>query len=224
MTRSMTFRGGVRLRGALATAVLCLAATGPRLLAAEPVPGPTPTTIVVHVFDATGLAGRDLEEASRVASEILRAGGVEVRWVACHGAAGRDDRCRQPLRTNESVLRLIPSTSDMTSEPASLGVTVLDTAGRRAVLSTVYAERVRLVAQRAQVDEAQLVGRAMAHELGHLLLGTAGHGSAGLMRGFWPDEMLRSQSPRDWRLLPSEMDAIRRGRTAGPEFDVAGGS
>jgi hypothetical protein len=113
----------------------------------------------------------------------------------------------------------------MTREPAALGFTLLDVGGRRAVLSTVFMDRVADVARRARVDEPQLTGRAMAHELGHLLLGTSGHAPAGLMRAFWSDDTLRSRTDTDWRLLPAEVDAIRAGqRPAAEAFDAIGGS
>ena len=80
------------------------------------------------------------------------------------------------------------------------------------------------VARRARVDTSLLTGRAMAHELGHLLLGTSGHAAAGLMRAFWSDETLRSWSSADWELLPSEVEAIRHSRSQAPAADITGGS
>jgi hypothetical protein len=228
MTRSIV--GGVRLDGALVLATLCLygvapdAAATPASAARVPV---LPVTLVVRVYDGVGLASRDLNEATRVASDILRAGGVDVRWKDCPRTAAGPDRsdCRRPLASNEAVLRLIPAATSMTREPAALGFTLLDAGGRRAVLSTVFMDRVADVARRARVDEPQLTGRAMAHELGHLLLGTSGHAPAGLMRAFWSDETLRSRTDTDWRLLPAEVDAIRAGqRPPADAFDAVGGS
>jgi hypothetical protein len=228
MTRSIA--GGVRLDGALVLATVCLYAVSPA--AASPAPPAdripaSPVTLVVRVYDGVGLATRDLNEATRVASDILRAGRVDVRWKSCPRTAAGPDRsdCRRPLASNEAVLRLIPAATSMTREPASLGFTLLDAGGRRAVLSTVFMDRVADVARRARVDEPQLTGRAMAHELGHLLLGTSGHAPAGLMRAFWSDDTLRSRTDTDWQLLPAEVEAIRAGQQPSAEtFDAVGGS
>jgi len=228
MTRSIV--GGVCLDGALVLATLCLYGVAPAAAAAPALAGripASPVTLVVRVYDGVGLASRDLNEATRVASDILRAGGVDVRWKNCPRTAAGPDRsdCRRPLASNEAVLRLIPAATSMTREPAALGFTLLDVGGRRAVLSTVFMDRVADVARRARVDEPQLTGRAMAHELGHLLLGTSGHAPAGLMRAFWSDDTLRSRTDTDWRLLPAEVDAIRAGqRPAAEAFDAIGGS
>jgi len=64
----------------------------------------------------------------------------------------------------------------------------------------------------------------MAHELGHLLLGTSSHAQAGLMRAFWSDQTLRSWSRADWELMPSEVEAIRAGRSQPQDADVTGGN
>jgi hypothetical protein len=228
MTRSIV--GGVRLAVALVLATLFTYGAA-RASAATPAPanpGHAPAmTLVVRVYDGAGLASRDLNEAARVATGILRAGGVDVRWKVCPRTAAEADSsgCRGSLASNEVVLRLIPAANAMAREPAALGFTLLDTRGRRSVLSTVFMDRVADVARRARVDEPQLTGRAIAHELGHLLLGRSGHASAGLMREFWSDSALRSRTDADWRLLPAEVDAIRAGqRPSEPGFDAIGGS
>jgi len=228
MTRSIA--RGVRLDGALVLATLLLYGVAPAATAAS-APGNHDQTaavrLVVRVYDGAGLASRDLNEAARVASGILSAAGVDVRWKACPRTAAGSDRtgCRGALASNEVVLRLIPAANAMTREPAALGSTLLDTGGRRAVLSTVFMDRVADVARRARVAEPQLTGRAMAHELGHLLLNTSGHAAAGLMRAFWSDAALRSRTDADWQLLPAEVDAIHSGqRPEAPVFDVIGGS
>jgi len=228
MTRSIL--GGVRLDAALVLATLFVYCVAPAS-AAAPAPsnqGHSPAmTLVVRVYDGSGLASRDLNEAARVATGILSAGGVDVRWKVCSRTAAEADGsgCRGTLAANEVVLRLISAADAMTREPAALGFTLLDTGGRRSILSTVFMDRVADIAHRARVDEPQLTGRAIAHELGHLLLGTSGHSPAGLMRDFWSDAALRSRTDADWRLLPAEVDAIRAGhRAAESGFDSIGGS
>jgi len=226
MTRSIRFRGGVRLDEALVLAVLCTLLGAAQSMAAEPSLAPPRTTLVVRVYDGADLPARDVREATRVATGILAAGGVDVLWKDCPRTATSPDAnaCRQPLARNEAVLRLIPAATSMTAESASLGFTLLDSAGRRPVLSTIFMDRVADVARRARVDRWLLTGRAMAHELGHLLLGTSSHAQAGLMRAFWSDQTLRSWSRADWELMPSEVEAIRAGRSQPQDADVTGGN
>ena len=53
------------------------------------------------------------------------------------------------------------------------------------VLATIYFDRVMWLAHEAGTDSRVLLGRAIAHELGHLLLATTTHGPVGLMRAHW---------------------------------------
>ncbi len=145
MTRSITWLRGVRLDGACVLALLCSLAMLPEARAAEPVLTAPRTTLVVRVYDGAGLAPRDVREAARVASALLAASSVEVRWRMCPEASPLGgDACRQPLAANEAVLRLVSAREQMPADTASLGSTLLDRAGRQPVMSTVFIDRVLL--------------------------------------------------------------------------------
>jgi len=60
------------------------------------------------------------------------------------------------------------------------------------------------------VDAGELLGRVIAHEIAHLLLGTSDHGPHGLMRGEWRASELARERPSDWRLAHAEGFQIRR--------------
>ena len=66
-------------------------------------------------------------------------------------------------------------------------------------------------------DVATLLGRAIAHELGHLLLGTPQHGRFGVMRAIWSSQMVRNSRPAEWRfsVARGETDARCRQRPCG---------
>ena len=53
---------------------------------------------------------------------------------------------------------------------------------RTGVLATIFVDSVELIASLSEIDATLLLGRAIAHELGHLLLGTNAHSVRGLMR------------------------------------------
>ena len=55
----------------------------------------------------------------------------------------------------------------------------------------------------------ELLGRAIAHEIGHLLLDTNQHASTGLMRATWSRSELRRDKPADWHFLGDEADTMR---------------
>ena len=62
---------------------------------------------------------------------------------------------------------------------------------------------------RVGVELGTLLGRVMAHEVGHLLLGNGYHGEAGLMLAEWPDALLTRRA-EGWRF--SMLEAARMHR------------
>ena len=69
---------------------------------------------------------------------------------------------------------------------ASLGVTKRASEGGGRVY--VFYDRVDRSASEHRVDVAQLLGAALAHEIGHLLLPYGTHGPSGLMQAAWDDQ------------------------------------
>jgi hypothetical protein len=77
-------------------------------------------------------------------------------------------------------------------------------------LATVYFDRVIDLVRRLDIDHPTLLGRTIAHEIGHLLLATNSHAKSGLMRELWSPEELVASKSGDWSLRPLEAAAIRR--------------
>jgi hypothetical protein len=70
------------------------------------------------------------------------------------------------------------------------------------------------VAASAGVDAPRLLGRAIAHELGHLLLGRTQHSESGIMRAAWSRQELQRNEVVDWRFSEPDATQIRaRART-----------
>jgi hypothetical protein len=59
-------------------------------------------------------------------------------------------------------------------------------------------------ARRRDILVSRMLGRALAHELGHYLLESKGHASYGLMRSTWPLEVLIGDDRASFGLAPSE--------------------
>jgi hypothetical protein len=191
--------------GVLVLAVGILGAAGVSLHAAG-------TSIVVRTYTEAASAG-DIRTARRTASAILERAGIQVVWLECDPPADPTDAdaCTQPLRWNELVVRIVSAgTVDGRTGVDTLGCAVVDVEAGVGSLATVYADRVRVMARRADVDDAELLGRAMAHEVGHLLLGTNGHAAHGVMRASWSGVDLRGHRVL-WFFNGKEGEAMRRG-------------
>jgi hypothetical protein len=196
-------------------AVGLLAAGALPLHAAVTVPAAGPeASIVVRTYTPRDSA-RDIVTARRTAGDILERAGIRVRWIECglpEGAAATvPGDCEQPLRRNELVVRIVPA-GPVGGRPhvGSLGFAFVDgTDG--GWLATVYADRVGTMARAAGVDPAGLLGRAIAHEIGHLLLGTNQHAPHGLMRASWSGADLRRNRGTQWLFGGKEGEVMRRG-------------
>jgi hypothetical protein len=89
-----------------------------------------------------------------------------------------------------------------------LGQALIDSRTHTGVLATVFIDRTGRLAHDLGIDRRTLLGRAIAHELAHLLLGTSTHG-AGLMRETWSHSELQGTRRSDWHLDPLDVAAIR---------------
>jgi hypothetical protein len=205
-----------QLWGVLVAAVGILGAAGLSSRAAEAshTREPDRTSIIVRTYTQPASAGA-IPAARRTASAILERAGIQVVWFECAlpGDVTPADACTKPPRWNELLVRIIPAGA-LDYRPLdvdTLGFAVIDRKAGTGSLATVYADRVSMLAQGADVDEAELLGRTMAHEVGHLLLGTNRHTARGLMRGSWSSADLRWTNPAQWLFGSNESEAMRSG-------------
>lgn len=171
-------------------------------VAAEP-----PVTLVVRLYNTAGIPPDELAAARGTADSILRTTGLDVRFQQCGSAT---DSCGQPLARSEVVVRVIDAPPfNATLDPDAFGLTYIVKSTNRGWLATVFADRVGGAAARVGVEPGTLLGRVMAHEIGHLLLGVDYHGSAGVMRAAWTDGALH-RGAAAWRFSMNEAERIKR--------------
>jgi hypothetical protein len=170
------------------------------------------TAVSVRVYDASGLDERLRQAALDVAGTTLAPTSVEVTWRVCSLSNTHASYCDSALAPGELAIRIvrIPAVADR-SGGVRLGDAFIDTHARRGVLATIYLDRVLRLAEQTGADRVALLGHAIAHELGHLLMASNVHGPIGLMRGFWSLEEVRNDKPTDWTIAPRDASAIRRG-------------
>jgi len=165
----------------------------------------SPVTLTVRLYNTSGVPADQLAAASGVADAILRDAGLQVRFRECARAT---DPCAETLNRSEVVVRIIDAPPfNATLRPEAYGVTYIVKETNRGWLATVFSDRVDAAATRVGVDAGTLLGRVMAHEVGHLLLGVDYHGAAGVMRAEWPDDVL-NRGREDWRFSMLEAERI----------------
>ena len=95
-----------------------------------------------------------------------------------------------------------------------MGSSLIDHTSGTGTLTTVDPESVMRIAHDAGTDYPTLLGRSIAHEIGHLLLGRPQHSRSGLMRAMWSQEEIRGIRPAGWRFSSAEAAQMRQGLAA----------
>jgi hypothetical protein len=192
-----------------AVAVAALAVTVPATLSAESSLS-LPVPVVIRVVDNFGLSAPDVLTAKTEAQTILQRVGLDVSWVDCsRSAEAAVIDCQRPVGHGELIVRLVPSRAKPGDGSVVMGYSIVDPAARHACFATVSVDLVESVAGAAGVDARSLLGRAIAHEVGHLLLNTSRHSSAGLMRALWTRVELQRNSSADWQFAKKEAQIMR---------------
>jgi hypothetical protein len=177
--------------------------------------------VTVRLFDTYGVRTSDLHRATAVTSATLERAGVQPVWVNCV-ALPRPPRCAASLEPGELIVRFRPSPQESTWALV-LGNAMVDPDVHQGTVATVYPDRVEALSQASQTSAARLLGRTMAHEIGHLLLGHSNHSKHGIMRARWTAVELRFDTRGDWVFSDGEAAAMRQqaAQRGGPGADEA---
>ena len=214
----MTLTGLARLAAALSLAgVICLPAGVRGAVIID--------SILVRVYDNAGVQTSDLNDALKQSYEILRRAEVTVDWVQCPARriAPVPAICDTPPGRSEMVVRLVQG-AEKDRDRRPLGQPLLDASRGTGVFATVFMNRVDRFAEVAQFSRPTVLGRAIAHEIGHLILGTNSHSETGLMREVWTVEQLIRNRPEDWQFTPSQTFELRSAWLAGGALAAKGQS
>ena len=182
-----------------ATVLLSFALTTPAtLVRAEP-----SATLAVRLYNTAGVPSTDVLTGRREAERMLRETGLHPVLRYC-GRAVEADSCDSVRGRSEVVVRLINAPAFNPSlHPDAFGVAYVLKETDRGWLATVFPDRIAIAAGRVDADAGLLLGRVIAHEIGHLLLGVAYHGDAGVMRAVWTDDRLAAHDEQ-WRFSIGE--------------------
>jgi len=167
----------------------------------------------VRVYNDEGVAGADLSAALKIADTVLQRVGLQAIWQDC--TVGNPNRnssgCDMQTTRIDLVLYLVAQLEAHSPnvDRRALGYSLIPRNGERATMAYVSYARVRTVLSVFRVEE--LLGLAVAHEIGHLLLGTNKHSNSGLMRAPWRSKDLDSG---DWEQFTFTSEQARRVRAS----------
>jgi hypothetical protein len=169
--------------------------------------------IRVGVYDYAHIGRMGLSEAQHEAAGIFARVGVRIAWT------DYSQKSRMaPVRAEDSEadffvrILLAPISSQWNNKPRALGESVISPKAEGPLAggtANVFYDRVEHISYLWDLDPGETLGDAIAHELGHLLLG-ADHSDQGIMKARWSVQDLELAKRGKLQFLPAEMGAIQR--------------
>jgi hypothetical protein len=155
--------------------------------------------IEVSVYNEASVQVHNVEIAERQASYLLAAAGVEVEWVNCDeiSRAGESRPGRISLRIMQE--RDTPGGEALGSAGFS---------GNRGLYAKAFYGNIQRKAEQKRMDAGPLLGFAIVHEIGHLLLGRT-HSEEGIMCANWTSKDLRRAAQGQLRFTAEQVTRIR---------------
>ncbi|HEY6292415.1 MAG TPA: hypothetical protein VI455_12770 [Terriglobia bacterium] len=147
----------------------------------------TSLTFTVRVYNHVRLAPAVLSSAEQETDSIFRSAGLEIVWIDCPVSGELEDAypgCQAGLGPADFMMKILSpemaaqASSSQTRLAYAIGDCLPDLLGCWAAAS--YG-KVQNLALRADISPALILGKVMAHELAHLLLGPE-HSDTGIMR------------------------------------------
>jgi hypothetical protein len=133
-------------------------------------------TVVLHVSDYAHLSPSDLNGAEDEATRIYRTADIKMVWVNPDAAAGEEYAAALHL----NVLLLNREMAQHKIDVGHIGPNVLGSATHAAARGYIFCHRI--AADAYSLDFRTALGRALAHEVGHLVLPVYSHSGFGIMR------------------------------------------
>jgi hypothetical protein len=161
--------------------------------------------LTVRMYTRVEVSPSVLEAAAVEAARVLSGIPVRLSWLNC-AAPAHPARCESSETPADLTIRLLSKALPEAS-PNGLGMAMWSASGGSAAL---FFDRA-LTIRRPGILLPHILGRAMAHEIVHLLLGADSHSDLGLMRGQWSAEDLRMPSGACLGLSAHNVESIRTG-------------
>jgi hypothetical protein len=192
----------------------------------------TNLVITIHVHNYAQLDPKDLDEAEDVATAIFRRAGLETQWI---DSSDRQHPTRVGAPSSDLThltLGILPQAMVHQLPVSGEAVGLAPGRGRDRYLVYVFYNRIEdmnnMEERLARLDlrASKILGHAIAHEIGHVLLNMELHCENGIMRGNWSLEDRRAMAfgrlfftPRQAETMRAEV--IRRQQHMAEIFETA---
>ena len=160
--------------------------------------------VTVSVYDYAQLPRDTLTRAEQQATTIFSHVGLDITWLNCtqtDGGSG-STACNEMDGPIHLILRITSNLASSTKDTA-FGIAHLASDGT-GKYGDVFWKRVRDLQANSKIDVVFILANVMAHEMGHLLLGSNAHAISGIMRAHWESDELRRIGMGTLQFLPEQ--------------------
>lgn len=142
------------------------------------------------MYNYATISSGALAQTEAEAARIFQLGGIEIQWLDCPlspAEASQFPACQVPPGPTRLALRILSQAMAERLRQAqdSFGFALYPDDGSFATIANVFAHDAEQLANRRGMPQGVILGHLVAHELGHLLLGTGSHSSSGIMHVPW---------------------------------------
>ncbi len=197
--------------------------------AQEPIQDSLRLEVQLHNYAAA--ADHEIEDAFQIARRVFASAGIEIEWIDCTAALVGEPApapCLEKMRPTSLVVQL-PTKRMVKRVPVGQGVfgyAVLGGPQMFAIRASLFYDRIVSYSTANGSSQGALFGMALAHEIGHLLLGRGSHSERGLMSCPWSKEDIRDADRGLLTFAPVQLAQIHeevlvRAEAEGAAADVA---
>ena len=180
------------------TALLLLGYT---LAARSPVMPAGVAELRVHVYNSVSLSDDVLVRAESESARLLDRS-LRIKWLNCTNFSERN--CAWSFEKGDMIVRIVPHTSSSV-RTGVLGEAVTAEAG---VYAVVFYDRISAL-RGPRTSVSSVLGKVVAHEITHLLMGADSHAQVGVMRPTWSNEEFDFYRSGLWFYTPQQRAAMR---------------
>jgi hypothetical protein len=167
--------------------------------------------VMVLVYNYASVSHETKAKAQDCAAMIFRQAGVRVMWVDAaefkKEFQSLPDR-QQKLDSIDVILRIVAHSRTALKDTA-VGEALPCRLGQDACIANIFMSRVEERTAADQISSAELLGHAIAHEMGHILLGSNSHDSNGVMQSKWGQLALKRAAKGRLLFTSDQSRAIR---------------
>ena len=212
----------------LTVTVFCFSAHAEEAAAATAEPS---LQIQIRVYNYADASESVIAHAKGQTVRLLATAGVGAAWIECSPALDEEMRgaaCETPTTPADILIRILPKGTrrKVGKKGGALGYALIGGGQAPARYANVLFENVELLARERRERAAYgtpersvsgekligvLLGHAIAHEVGHLLMRTNGHSRRGLMQANWDSATTARAVAGQVRFQPREALKIRQG-------------